>query len=455
MKRFILTAIMTFAFGIGLTLLASTPSMAVHKGAGDLTCGGCHTMHNSQGSSNAGNTLQGVAGGSIILLRGSVTTRSEMHNLCLQCHASNGSQAATLHQPHGQPAPKVYIDGTNGNGNGAATVDGVPMRFDQIGAGGDFSSEITYNGATVTLNTVPGVYDGATVGLGRGHSLGMINVVPPGADSSSNAAPGNPINLSCTSCHDPHGRNITQGSGNNVNLYRMLKYGTAVGSDVAAQGDGMVNPIFGMKSWIGCITGLFGAGGNYIGTSSGTTRIWPIINGNAAGSPQNVYAAGANFDANQATGTSVSNFCAQCHGKWHEELVLTNNTDNGAGAGTSDRGPDWRRHPVKNQIGGGTSPTSGAGVTIIDTTNYNNDPTGGGNVYYRLPVMQNSAAATNYYDVLPGTGDARVFCLTCHFPHGGPNNDILRWNYTSAVSAGGQTGMGIASNVGCQRCHNR
>lgn len=466
MKRFILTAIMTFAFGIGLTLLAATSSMAVHKGAGDLTCGGCHTMHNSQGSSNAGNTLQGPAGGAIVLLRGSVTSRAEIHNLCLQCHASNGSQSTTLHQPHGQTAPKVYIDGAQGRGNEPTNTQ--PQKFDLIGAGGDFSSVFTYAAGLVTLTTVPGVYDDAVVGLGRGHSLGMQNVVPPGSDSgdgtTGEGGAGNTINLSCTSCHDPHGRNVNQGSGNNINLYRMLKYSSAgpgvivAGHDVSAQGDGMANPISGMQSWVGGISGLFGSGGNYNGSAAGavTNNVWPILNpNNPVPGQMNVYSAGANFEGDQATGTSVSNFCAQCHGKWHESLNLNNSTDNGAGVGNPNRNSDWRRHPVKNLIeNSGVNNNSGGGVPIIDTTNYNS----GASVAYRLPVMLNTVPALGtgtYYDPTPGSGSGRVFCLSCHFPHGGPNNDILRWDYTSAVAAGAQTGNGIASNVGCQRCHNR
>ena len=52
MKRLILTTLLAFAFGIGLSLLVATPSMAVHKGAGPLTCGACHTMHSSQGGTS-------------------------------------------------------------------------------------------------------------------------------------------------------------------------------------------------------------------------------------------------------------------------------------------------------------------------------------------------------------------------------------------------------------------
>jgi len=160
---------------------------------------------------------------------------------------------------------------------------------------------------------------------------------------------------------------------------------------------------------------------------------------------QNVYAAGS-VKGDQAGGTAFSNFCAQCHQNWHESISTTNAS-----------GDDWKRHPVDNPITD-TSPNSGAGVEITRFDNYNTNPVpsplalGTSTGATKLPAMQATGAGAYYF-----ADDAadRVFCLSCHYAHGGPNNDILRWNYTSAVSAGSQTGNAIATNVGCQQCHNR
>src|SRR3989304_7731024 len=93
------------AFRLRLSLFAccafilamAGPCLGIHEGAGDLVCGGCHTMHNSQGNSGLG----GNSGGSMLLLRGPITLLTaangdrtlSIHKLCLQCHATNGAQA--------------------------------------------------------------------------------------------------------------------------------------------------------------------------------------------------------------------------------------------------------------------------------------------------------------------------------------------------------------------------
>jgi hypothetical protein len=136
----------------------------------------------------------------------------------------------------------------------------------------------------------------------------------------------------------------------------------------------------------------------------------------------------------------ISLFCAQCHGAWHEEISTGNGETNS----------DWRRHPVNNPIGDGT-PLSGGGITITDWTHYSSG-TGITDGVNRVPAA-NAAGGFNQY-----TADAStdmVFCLSCHFAHGSKYYDILRWDYTSAVASGSQTGRGVASNVGCQQCHNR
>ena len=411
---------------VSFLLLSGTSAFAVHKGAGGLTCGMCHTIHNSQGN----NTFVSQSPGALVMLRAEVSGRQDIHKLCLQCHASNGSNANTTYEPHTAiKPPKVYIDGAEGKGLAGTNSD--PFDFTQIGAGGDFSGVFTYSGSDISYTTTPGDNpSGSNLSLGRGHSLGATTVTPPGGTTTLAA-------FSCTSCHDPHGRNTTQSSSNGVNLYRMLRYNTT-GATISP----MVNPITGMSSWVGGITGEV-ATGNYAGVNSTTANhVWPVYN---SATQQNVYAAGS-VKGDQAGGTAFSNFCAQCHQNWHESISTTNAS-----------GDDWKRHPVDNPITD-TSPNSGAGVEITRFDNYNTNPVpsplalGTSTGATKLPAMQATGAGAYYF-----ADDAadRVFCLSCHYAHGGPNNDILRWNYTSAVSAGSQTGNAIATNVGCQQCHNR
>src|SRR3972149_8100018 len=118
-----------------------------------------------------------------------VIGRAQIHNFCLQCHASNGAQGVSTHKPHEETAPKVYIDGQQGAGNSA--VAGTLDSFLVIGAGGDFSGDLSGS-------SVAGWTDGSTHFLGQAHSLGTTALTPPGGDNV--VAP-----FSCTSFHDPHG----------------------------------------------------------------------------------------------------------------------------------------------------------------------------------------------------------------------------------------------------------
>ncbi|MBI4830566.1 MAG: hypothetical protein HY801_03225 [Candidatus Lindowbacteria bacterium] len=138
----------------------SSAVMAFHD-AGVAYCGGCHTMHNSQGgvlmdpNSPTGNPY---------LMRDATPS-----DTCLRCHASYGQ----------------------------ATTDGL-----SLGPGGDFywaKTDVSYvghSGSTTTINARE-----------HGH-----NIDAPGnglvTDSVLTTGPGGTYNstyLGCNSCHDPHG----------------------------------------------------------------------------------------------------------------------------------------------------------------------------------------------------------------------------------------------------------
>lgn len=108
---------------------------------------------------------------------------------------------------------------------------------------------------------------------------------------------------------------------------------------------------------------------------------------------------------------------------------------------------------------------SGCHLSKLDRTNYTeqlirdgkglpvtNSLMGGSVGIYYLPYLAPASSGTPMSDGFSGGG---VFCLTCHFAHGGPYYDALRWGYIASVSAGDQTGNVVPSNKGCQLCHNR
>ena len=429
MRRLIVVA----AFSLGLGLLAtSQDAQAVHKNYDNmLTCGNCHTMHNSQGSTATGDGnggLGGNAGGSLILLRGAVSNRSQIHKFCLQCHASNGAQQSVTFGADSHPAPKVLINGQLGAGNSA--VAGTLDSFAVIGAGGDFSRELN---ATWDATTA--------VALGYGHSLGAQTVIPPGGDASI-------ADFSCTNCHDPHGAYNAPTA--TVNEYRNLRI-SATGASTNAG----VTLNVGVRSYVGDQSSAVAGGGAPKFIPSGTggnvaanRRVWPVYDNDAAlvgtsadAVRSNTYPTTAGF----ASGTDgISRWCAQCHDNWHEALVGGNRDANTV---------DWRRHPVDNSLGEAGSLLSGAGVTIIDTANYGAQIA----TYKALPIADTNGTASGVAYLPSGQeANSKVFCLSCHFAHGGPYFDLLRWDYLSAVGpAGSQEGNSIASTVGCQLCHNR
>lgn len=439
-NRFVLITFLSF----GLSLFVPISSLAVHKGAGDLVCGNCHTMHSSQGGTNG--MSMGGASGSFILLRtsgSSLSSRAEIHKLCLQCHASNGTQADVVHAPQGVIAPKVYSSATwTGSENQA---------FRLIGAGGNFAGE---------LNASWDNTDGTTNAnkLGKGHSLGATSVTPPGGESDPQIS-----EFTCTNCHDPHGTSNT--ADNNTNIFRNLKVNaTGAGANSGVKFyTGAGSEYYKMKSYVGGVNGTYFGG---LETDSAGKVIWPVYTGTLDGDPvldsgkTNSYGTGDDVDSFP----TMSKWCAQCHDKWHEDIQGTNKL---VTTGPDDR--FWYRHPVNTMVP--RASTAGCAGTchtsMLDRSNYTTAviqagkglPVTSSNIYsgyvYYLPFSTTGTGFGGMDSLTTAAGSHKVFCLTCHFAHGGPYYDNLRWDYTSAVSSGSQNGNGVPSNVGCQLCHNR
>ncbi len=436
---------------------------AIHKGAGGLVCGNCHTMHNSQGSTSTGDgnaPLGGNTGGSLIMLRGQVSTRAEIHKLCLQCHATNGAQASVSHTPQNVQAPKVY----------SSAVWDDTTAFNAIGAGGNFSTELS---AGWTATTTPA--------LGYGHSLGETNVVPPGGDLAISE-------FSCTNCHDPHG---TTANTTKINVFRNLRV-NATGASANSGVQFITNagePWREHRSYVGGVNGSYFGGTEMDG---GGNVIWPVYRGALSGDPaadaanSNSYGTGRDYETLLGYAT-ISLWCAQCHDNWHEKDGSNGNfVITGAGPPNEYEYRMWRRHPVNAMVPVKSTQNCAVGchVSALDRINYSTalitsgkglpvtaagdlaNTTGAGNeLAYYLPYADpgtcGSSPALGCMDgVTVGSGANRnhkIFCLTCHFAHGGPYRDNLRWDYlvASSVSQGSQTGNPIASTKGCQLCHNR
>lgn len=405
MRRIFLLAIM--AIGIaGFLAVTATPSLAVHAGSGQLTCGNCHTMHSSQGNSQG--ATMGTNTGVLKLLR---STSDCSADLCLMCHAENGSSGATQFNTGvwQTTPPKVFRTGTT-------WAEGD--SFDNIGAGGDFRSVGSYLSTGFTAAGQDTTADSNGPSTGYGHSLCEEDMTPPGGNGGgTDAAQQIDSYFTCANCHDPHGTTATQ-SG--INEYRNLL------GEISLQGDG--------KSWVSDIgTSYVGGIADTAATGSAPTsasNIWPM----ASGASNNSYISDGSGEG------QMSRFCAQCHGKWHEALTTGNRS-----------GSDWRRHPVDNALVD-NSPLSGTGVSIVDWQHYLAvDSYAGNSDAMKMPAADGGGAAVAFAD----NPLDKVFCLSCHFPHAGPYYDNLRWDYQQSVEVGTQVGTGLDSGTGCQQCHNR
>jgi len=121
---------------------------------------------------------------------------------------------------------------------------------------------------------------------------------------------------------------------------------------------------------------------------------------------------------------TISQFCATCHGNFH--------TLGFSGFGAYDGiGPDaispFIRHPTDLAL-----PSSGE---YLAYTVY--DP--------QVPIARTSVPLSPSSDV--NAGSDAVMCLSCHRAHATDYPDMLRWDYTTMIAAGGGSG-------GCFVCHS-
>ena len=312
-----------------------------------------------------------------------------------------------------------------------------------------------------------------SAGLGYGHSLGATSVLPPGGDAVIDE-------FTCTNCHDPHG--TANPNDPDTNMFRNLRVralGSGVNSDslIGLWGDLEDDPLVPLHrrnvSYVGSVSVIDGIHTPYFGgneTDKAGQVIWPVFRGTMTyyGSDylnSNAYATQPVFSYN----TTISTWCSQCHDNWHEDISDTNKSDpSSCPEGYTQSCRDWRRHPVNTVVPPGSAPGCAKNChrSMLDRKNYDINLIKAGK---GLPVTMHLFAKDfpqfayyylGQYEAYPcmgcmDTGGQNVFCLTCHFAHGGPYYDALRWNYHTDVATGDQRGLGIPSTKGCQLCHNR
>jgi predicted CXXCH cytochrome family protein len=158
---------------------------------------------------------------------------------------------------------------------------------------------------------------------------------------------------------------------------------------------------------------------------AGVEAPWNILQNQSASSHNEYqdYSKPGAYLAYMGNPQGISDFCAGCHQQFHSWGA--NGEPNG-GYGNS-----WLRHPVAYAL-----PDSGeyANYTVYDPV---------------VPVARTVDAllAMTSPSSVVTPGEDRVMCLSCHYAHGGPYPDALRWDYTEMEVGSGNTN-------GCFVCHS-
>lgn len=361
-------------FTLGVIMGTTDRAQALHDG-GVARCEACHTMHNSFGNAvhNANLTTKGTTGA--YLLKG-----NDQSSACLNCHSGSGGY-------------RVLTSG--------ATAGTVPVN---ITPGGDFAWTRVDGSGDAGRNSIRGHNIIATdFGMGPDSRAGMATA--PGGTYPNSI-------FHCSSCHDPHGR------------YRVLDDGSVATTGKPIRTYGSYGAAPDADSAVGAYRLLGGEG--YIPKSVQDAGLTDLAFGNtipAAVAPNPYNSSTAPGGVRVAYGSGMSEWCANCHGGFHD------------GEGTSG---EFARHPSGN--------TDKLGAAIA--ANYNayvksGDMTGEQATSHLTLVpfetgmdQTDRAALTSLVTSTAGPdATANVMCLSCHRAHASGFDSMVRWNHKANVMA--------------------
>ena len=363
-----------------LTIGLGGMAFAFHSG-GVAECGGCHSMH----APNAGQ---------LFLLIG-----SDQSSTCLGCH-----------QHAGDTGPSSYHIST-------ADVDmavGIPPK--QRTPGGDFGwlkksySWIPRSGSP-TEYSLGERHGHNIIAADYGYVVDSLNTVSPGGSFSSSQ-------LSCVSCHDPHGK------------YRRLENGSIVTSGAAIKASGSYdNSVAPDATYaVGVYRLLAGVGYQRGGAApfpGVPAAVVPSTYNRTEVSTQTRVAYGHSITASGTTSWGL--WCATCHGDMHSGENYVHKVDGTLGQTIADI---YNKYVNSGNTTGGSSATSFLSLVpfIENTSDYT--------------VLKSHAKNNNSYLNGPASSD-RVSCLTCHRAHATGWDEMLRWNmgneFMTYVADGGST----------------
>lgn len=324
---------------------------------------------------------------------------------CVDCHTMHNSQDGKVMR-WDQPADATGLEGArallragdcigchasdtivNDGTNSIPQVDGNSYGVNTL-AGGSF--DWVRNGNDAAGHNV-NEFNAADVALG---------LTPPGWDKDHPGARNTDTTwaqqLSCGGTYGCHGTNDVSDS-----------FGAVQGAhhEASASLDGTT--VGKSYRFLAGITGVEDADWEY--TTSATDH--------------NVYKGVARNNGTDDDASTISYLCAECHGKYHAKDGIN-------GTPSTTMSNPWLRHPT--DIDMGALPATSEYADYVYSVE--------APAALSTPV---DAAAANY------DAEAIVTCLSCHRPHGSPNDDLLRWDY-AGMTAGTD---GAAAGTGCFRCH--
>jgi hypothetical protein len=350
-------------------------------GGGTGECQGCHTMHDPKASQQQTVQITGSQKNPS-LLKG-----PDPSSTCLTCHMAPGGTG----QPQGH-----YIAS-----NDADMPAGRPPA--QLTPGGDFGwlkKDYSWGpGATRA---------GESRGERHGHNIiaGSFNFV---GDTRNSMAPQGVYpadQLSCISCHDPHGR------------YRRLADGSiaTTGSPIFASGSYAQSPEPNATGAVGVYRLLAGKGyqPKYLSGGMAFSADPP-----AAITPSSFNREESGADTRVAYGSGMSEWCENCHATSHK---------NGSATARHPAGNLKRLSAsvVKNYnsyiASGNMSGSSSSSYTSLLPFEM------GTKEYAILKKTANSDASDRSGPDSGGSGNPNVMCLSCHRAHASGWDYMTRWN---------------------------
>lgn len=428
-------------------------------------CYDCHTMHGQEAGKNV---VRMGAGAQLAEEWTGMPIANLLKFDCMACHANNPTGGtATMNLPGGSTVPQV----AHGGATLAASLAGGNFSFgngnsrkvhnvnDLFGANGTIAAN-QWDNNTGLFNEPPGLYHGEdrhafttnggnpydafTCAGARGCHGTRNQVLPVAVDNGTNNVFGATKRVGIAAVTGAHHIN-SDGDKSGATNYATKSVHQ---SSKVAEGYRFIVGLKGFEAadWSNTDADnhneYYGVAGGLTASSCNTCH---LPGDTTVAGVTNVTGLNSRHTINSTIITpnsSMSGFCASCHSNFHAGgstaagKDLKNNGVSGA----------FLRHPSDYVLAAG----QGAGAGSDEYTAYTS---------YDVTAPVARPAGFSWAGGASGTvtpASDMVMCLSCHVPHGSPNDYLLRFDY-NGMSAGtlGATQAEVQAAGGCMACHSK